>query len=119
VGAREESAFMTGDGSGKPTGIQHTAGGVTVSQGATGNATSWTYDGLVTVLWTLPIQYRQNASLIVADNEYRNLLTLKDSQNRPIFSVDVTAAGPDTVLGFPVYISPPLPTPPATSTTPP
>src|SRR5215211_6657307 len=35
---------------------------------------------------------------------------MKDSQNRPLWNVNVSTAGPDTLLGAPVYVHPDLPT---------
>jgi HK97 family phage major capsid protein len=115
IGVLEETAFAVGDGSGKPLGIAHASSGVTISQAATGNATSFTYDALVAFVYAVPYQYRRNAVWVLADNGVRNLYTMKDSQNRPLWSTDVSGSGPDRLLGYPIYTSPDLATPAASA----
>jgi HK97 family phage major capsid protein len=111
IGILEESAFAVGDGSGKPLGIATAANGVTVSTAATGNATSFTYSALATFMFALPYQYRRNAVWVFADTAVRNLYTLVDSQQRPLWNVNVSQTGPDTFLGRPIYTSPDLAAP--------
>jgi HK97 family phage major capsid protein len=108
IGLLEETAYAVGDGSGKPMGIANAASGVTVSTAATGNATSFTYAALVNFVYALPYQYRRNAVWIFSDSAVKGLYTLVDGQQRPIWNVDVSATGPDTLLGYPVYTSPDL-----------
>jgi HK97 family phage major capsid protein len=59
IGVLEETAYAVGDGSGKPLGIATTVNGVTVSQAASGNTTSFTYAALATFAFALPYQYRR------------------------------------------------------------
>ena len=113
IGVLEETAFAVGDGTGKPLGIATAANGITVSQAATGNATSFTYSALASFMFALPYQYRRNAAWVFADNAVRNLYTLVDGQSRPLWNVTVANTGPDTFLGKPVYTSPDLATPAA------
>ena len=81
---------------------------MTVSQGATGNAATWTYTGLLTALFTLPPQYRAGASLLVSDSEMRALMLMVDSQQRPLWQPNIAAGAPPTFLGYPVYVHPDL-----------
>jgi HK97 family phage major capsid protein len=108
IGVAEETAFATGDGTGKPLGIATTGNGITVSTAATGNATLLTYAAMVTWQFALPYQYRRNAVWIIADTAVRNLYTMVDAQQRPLWSINVATTGPDTFLGKPIYTSPDL-----------
>jgi HK97 family phage major capsid protein len=114
ISVLEETAFIMGDGAGKPQGILSSATAsnittVTAAAGA-GNVTTFGYDALVTAMFSLPPQYRANASWIVSDASARNLYLLKDSTGQPIWSPTVASGGPDTLLGKPVYTHPDLPT---------
>jgi HK97 family phage major capsid protein len=108
IGLLEETAYAVGDGSGKPMGIANAGSGVTVSQAATGNATSFTYAALVAFIFALPYQYRQNAVWIFSDTGVRNFYTMVDGQSRPLWAVNVKEGQGDTFMGYPIYSSPDL-----------
>jgi predicted phage gp36 major capsid-like protein len=55
IGVLEETAFAVGDGSGKPLGIATAGNGITVSQAAVGNSTSFTYSALVGFIFALAV----------------------------------------------------------------
>ncbi len=115
ISVLEETAYVIGSGTGQPQGLlsSATASNITTVTAATGNATSFTYDAIVTAIFSLPTQYRQGASFIVNDQTARNLYLLKDSQNRPLWAVNLAANGPDTFLGYPIYTHPDVPAPAA------
>ena len=108
IGLLEETAYAVGDGSGKPMGIANASSGVTVSQAAVGNSTSFTYSALVNFIFALPYQYRRNASWIFSDTGVKNFYTMLDSQNRPLWAVNVKEGQGDTFMGYPIYSSPDL-----------
>lgn len=108
IGLLEETAYAVGDGSGKPLGIAHASSGVTVSQAAVGNSTSFTYAALIAFLFALPYQYRQNAVWIFSDTGVRNFYTMVDSQARPLWAVNTAVGQADTFMGYPIYSSPDL-----------
>jgi HK97 family phage major capsid protein len=108
IGLLEESAYAVGDGSGKPMGIANASSGVTVSQAAVGNSTSFTYSALVNFIFALPYQYRRNAVWIFSDTAVKNFYTMVDSQGRPLWAVNVKEDQADTFLGYPIYSSPDL-----------
>lgn len=115
IGVLENTAYIKGDGTGKPQGLIQAAGtasnlGSDVTA-ATGNSTSFNYTALVTSIFSLPQQYRANASFIVSDAAARNLYLMLDGQNRPLWSVNVATTGPDTFLGYPIYTDPDMPAP--------
>jgi HK97 family phage major capsid protein len=114
LGVGQNTTFIKGDGSGKPTGIlsANTASNLGSDvTAATGNATSFNYTALVTAVFSLPRQYRANASFIVSDAAARNLYLMQDSQNRPLWNVNMAQSGPDTFLGYPIYTDPDMPAP--------
>jgi HK97 family phage major capsid protein len=113
LGVLQNTAFVIGDGSAKPTGILATTAttNATLATAATGNSTSFTYSALVTAVFALPRQYRAGASFVVNDASARNLYLMLDSQNRPLWNVNVATTGPDTFLGYPIYTDPDLPAP--------
>jgi HK97 family phage major capsid protein len=115
LGVLQNTAFVLGDGSGKPTGLlsSATASNVTTVTAATGagNTTTFSYTALVSAIFSLPRQYRRNAVFVVNDASARNLYLMLDSQNRPLWSVNVAENGPDTFLGYPIYTDPDLPAP--------
>jgi HK97 family phage major capsid protein len=106
IGVLEETAFAVGSGTGVPMGIATTGNGITVSTAATGNAATLTYGAMVAWQFALPYQYRRGAVWIISDTAVRNLYTMVDTQNRPLWSVNVATTGPDTFLGKPIYTSP-------------
>jgi HK97 family phage major capsid protein len=113
LGVLQNTAFVIGDGSGKPQGLLATdaTANITLHTAAAGSSTAFTYTALVTAVFTLPRQYRSNAVFVVNDASARNLYLLLDSQNRPLWNVNVAADGPDTFLGYPIYTDPDLPAP--------
>jgi HK97 family phage major capsid protein len=115
IGVLEETAYAVGDGSGKPLGIANASSGVTVSQAATGNSTSFTYSALLNFVYAVPYQYRRNAIWIMSDGAVKNFYGMVDSQGRPLWNVNVATTGPDTFLGYPIYSSPDLAAPAASA----
>lgn len=117
LGVLQNTAFVKGDGSGKPQGIlsSNTASNVTTVTAAAGagNVTTFGYDALVSAIFSLPRQYRANARFIVSDTSARNLYLLKDTTGRPIWAPNPAEGGPDTLLGYPITTDPDLPAPAA------
>lgn len=114
ISVLQETGFIVGTGTGQPQGLIVAGGAtsnVTTSTAATGNTTSFSYSALVTFVFSLPQQYRQNAAWMVNDTAARNLYLLLDGQSRPLWNVNVATSGPDTFLGFPIYTHPDIPAP--------
>ena len=112
IGVLEETAYVNGDGIGKPQGILPN---ITAITAAVGNTTTFNYSALVTLVFTVPQQYRQNAAFIVSDAAARNLYLMVDGQSRPLWNVNVALNGPDTFLGYPIYTHPDMPAPAASA----
>lgn len=114
ISVLEETSYIVGDGIGKPQGILGSVAGssnITTVTAAVGNTTSFNYTALVTAIFSLPAQYRPGSSWVVNDTAARNLYLLLDSQNRPLWSVNVATNGPDTFLGYSIYTHPDMPAP--------
>jgi len=108
IGALAESAYISGDGSGKPTGILDAASAVTVSTLPAGYVTTLAWAGLATAIFTVPAQYRANMSILVADSLWVKLVATQDSTGAPLWNPSVANGAPDTFAGIPVYTHPNL-----------
>lgn len=111
IGRAEDTAFMTGSGSGQPKGIRQ----YTISQAVAQAAASLAGDDLINLYYTLPIQYRQNAVFIMHDNVSKLVRKLKDSSGRYLWSDNFESGGLmqagsfPTLLGRPVIIQNDIP----------
>lgn len=104
IGAREEEAFFTGDGTGKPTGILAAAGGADVGVTAAG-AAAITADELIDLFYSLKSPYRKNAVWLLNDSTVKAVRKLKDNQGQYLWQPSLTAGTPDMILGRPVRTS--------------
>lgn len=104
IGAKEEEAFLVGDGVGKPTGIFNATGGAELGITA-GSATAITADEIIDLVYSLKAPYRKNASFIMNDATVKAIRKLKDGQGQYLWQPSLTAGTPDTLLNRPVYTS--------------
>lgn len=104
IGAREEEAFFTGDGTGKPTGILAAAGGADIGVTAAG-AVAITADELIDLFYSLKSPYRKNAVWLLNDSTVKAVRKLKDNQGQYLWQPSLTAGTPDMILGRPVRTS--------------
>lgn len=109
IGAKEEEAFLVGDGEGKPTGIFATTGGAQVGATAAAN-NAITADEVIDLVYSLKSPYRKNAVFILNDATVKVLRKLKDGQGQYLWQASLTAGTPDTLLNRPVYTSAYAPT---------
>jgi HK97 family phage major capsid protein len=109
IGAKEEEAFLVGDGEGKPTGIFATTGGAQVGATAAAN-NAITADEVIDLVYSLKSPYRKNAVFILNDATVKVLRKLKDGQGQYLWQPSLTAGTPDTLLNRPVYTSAYAPT---------
>lgn len=96
----EETAFVAGDGSDKPTGIR-LAGMPSISQAST----HYTYEDLIDLIYTVPEQYRANGVLMTSTVGVKILRKLKDLDGLPIFNAEN-----NTILGYPLLECTDIPT---------
>ncbi len=104
IGAKEEEAFLIGDGEGKPTGIFNATGGAELGITA-GSATAITADEIIDLVYSLKAPYRKNAAFIMNDATIKAIRKLKDGQGQYLWQPSLTAGTPDTLLNRPVYTS--------------
>lgn len=101
-GRGEATSFVTGDGILRPRGFltypPGTANGQ-VERVNSGNANLLTADGLIALMFTLKEGYANGASFMMRRRTLREVMQLKDGQNRYLFWQDPTAAAPMSILG--------------------
>lgn len=124
IGRAQAAHFITGTGSGQPTGITTN---VTVGKtGATGQTLTITYDDLIDLEHSVDPAYRvparygygdvqgmdadnQSAMYVLNDSSLKVIRKLKDTQGRPLW-VPVPAPGfPATINGWPYVIDQGMP----------
>ena len=96
IGAAEETAFITGNGSGKPAGILHTTGGAQVGVTAA-SATAISMDEVMDLFYSLKTPYRRNAVFLMNDATVKVLRKLKDGSGQYLWQPSVQAGQPDTI----------------------
>ena len=104
IGAKEEEAFFTGDGSGKPLGVLAATGGAETGVTAA-SATAITADELIDLFYSLKAPYRRNAVWVLNDSTIKAIRKLKDGSGQYLWQPSLTAGTPDTILGRPVRTS--------------
>lgn len=109
IGSKEEEAFFTGNGSGKPTGIFNATGGAEVGVTTT-STTAITADEIIDLFYSLKAPYRKKAVWILNDATVKAIRKLKDKNDNYLWQPALTAGTPDTILGRPVYTSSYVPT---------
>lgn len=122
---QEASAFINGDGVGKPRGILNYGAvddttftwgadpalykiGALVS-GVAGDLTD--PDVLMNLVDSLKANYLPGAGWMMTRAMRNRVRRLKDNQNRYLFEASLQAGVPDTLLGFPVYLAEDMPAP--------
>ena len=103
IGAKEEEAFFTGDGKGKPTGIFSATGGA--SDGVTTAAAGITFDDVMDLFYAVKSPYRKKAVWVLNDTTVKALRKLKDNNGNYIWQPSVQAGQPDMILNRPYHTS--------------
>ncbi len=89
----EDTAFLTGDGAGKPLGILPSSGnGNSLTEVAAGNASTLTADGIKGLKRGIASQYRQNGRWVANSDTYALIEKLKDGSGQYIFG-DLSDSG--------------------------
>ena len=109
IGNKEEDAFFTGDGSGKPTGILAATGGAQIGVTAA-SATAISIDEILDLFYSLKSPYRNKSVFVMNDATIKAIRKLKDGQGQYIWQPSLQAGTPDTILNRPVYTSSYVPT---------
>lgn len=104
IGAAEEEAFLTGDGSKKPEGVFTKVGKTTGATTEIANTTI-SFDAIMDVFHSLRSVYRNKAVWILNDSTVKALRKIKDNNGNYIWQPSVVANQPDTILNRPYYTS--------------
>lgn len=105
IGAKEEEAFLVGDGNKKPTGILNATGGADVGVTAA-SATTITADELIDLYYSLKSPYRKNAIWVLNDSTVKVIRKLKDKNDQYLWQPGLREGEADTVLGKRLFTSP-------------
>lgn len=100
IAEEEDKAFWTGNGSGKPTGIDNYTF-TTVDAGA-GASDSARADAITKAIYRLPQGYRSGAVAVANKNTWSRVATLKNSQNDYLLTSLANSPSP-TLRGLPTY----------------
>ena len=104
IGNKEEEAFFTGDGSGKPLGVLADKGGAETGVTAA-SSTAITADELLDLFYSLNSPYRKKAVWVLNDSTIKAIRKLKDNNGQYLWQPGLIANAPDTILGRPVKTS--------------
>lgn len=106
-GRMEATAFVSGDGSGKPKGILAYAGtsstSAIVKRITTATAGAVAGDDLYTLIYDLKAPYLNGACWQMGRATQSQVRTLKDGQGRYLWEPSLVAGSPSQLVGFPVY----------------
>ena len=108
LGNAEEQAFLTGTGTGQPTGILTDTNGASAGSTAA-KADTLTFDDLIELFYSLRAPYRQNAVFLMNDDTVKTIRKMKDNNGQYIWQPSVQAGQPDRILNCSVYTSPFMP----------
>lgn len=103
IGACEEGAFITGDGTHKPTGLLHATNGAGV--GVTTAGATFTADEVIDLVYSVRSVYRPNAVFLMNDSAIRALRKLKDGSGQYLWQPGLREGEPDRLLNHRVYTS--------------
>lgn len=104
IGAKEEQAFFSGDGNGKPLGILGSNGGAQVGV-TTASATALTCDEIFDLHYSLRSAYRKNAVWIANDTTIKAIRKLKDGSGQYLWQPSLKEGTPDSISGRPILTS--------------
>jgi len=104
IGNKEEEAFFTGNGTGKPTGIFAATGGGQVGV-TTAAAAAITLDEVMDLFYSLNSPYRNKATFVMNDSTVKMIRKLKDSTGQYMWQPSIKECTPDTILNRPVKTS--------------
>lgn len=101
----ENTAFVNGDGNGKPRGFLSYASGTgwgQIERTVSGNATTLTADGLLSLVYTLQEGYRAGATFVMSRSTQAVVRKLKDLQGRYLWEPGLVLGQPSQLMGYPL-----------------
>lgn len=115
---QEGAAFLSGNGTNKPTGIltyvtgaanaaAHPFGAITLVN--SGSAAALTADGIVSLTYSLPSEFTGAARFVMNRNTQKAVRLLKDGQNNYLWQPSYAAGQPAQLLGYAITEMPGMP----------
>ena len=108
IGAKEDEAFIVGDGNKKPTGILNVTGGAEIGVTAASDK-AITADEIIDLYYSIKAPYRKNAVWILNDSTVRAVRKLKDSNGQYLWQPAIREGDPNTLMGKKILTSPYMP----------
>jgi len=105
IGNLEEAAFLSGNGSHKPTGILAETDGAEIGVTAA-SETDITADEIIDLFYSLKAPYRKNAIWILNDSTIKLIRKLKDKNGQYLWQPALRDGEFDTILGKRIFTSP-------------
>lgn len=102
----EGTAFVTGNGVGKPQGFMSSASVLTANSGA---ATAITADGLLTLKHAIKTAYTRNANFVLNRTSLGSVRKLKDNNGQYLWMPGIANSKPNTIDGDPYMELPDMP----------
>lgn len=110
--AKENDAFINGNGIGKPQGIlAHKQGAAAneIEAIICGSKGTFSADNIIKLFYSLPEQYAVGAKFLMSRSALQMVRTLKDSNNRYLWQPRLQESAPDLLLGTEVVLSTDMP----------
>jgi len=104
IGDKEESAFLTGNGTHKPTGLLYGTGGAQVGLTA-GSPNQVTADEVIDLFHSLKTPYRKKAIWVLNDSTVKYIRKLKDGSGQYLWQPGIRDGEVNTILGKPYFTS--------------
>jgi len=101
----EGTAFVSGNGVGRPQGF--TDSGAGVSSTNSGSGTALTANGLLDLMYDIKSDYMTNATFVMNRGTFGAVLKLEDTEGQKIFvnSMSFVGSAPSTILGKPYILA--------------
>ena len=107
IGAAEEEAFITGNGTGKPTGLLHATNGA--GTGVTTSGNTPTADEIFDLVHSIKSVYRRKAVFLLNDSTLKAIRKLKEGQGQYLWQPGLKEGQPDMLLNYRIATSPFMP----------
>jgi len=101
----EATAFVSGNGVGKPLGFTDSSAGVSSTN--SGSGTALTADGLLDLVYAIKSEYLSGSKFVMNRGTFAKLLQLEDGEGQKIFHVglNLVNGAPSTIVGFPYVLA--------------
>ena len=104
IGNKEEAAFLTGNGTHKPTGLLNSTGGAQVGI-TSASVSAITADEIIDLFHSLKTPYRKKAIWMLNDSTIKLIRKLKDGNGQYLWQPGIRDGETNTILGKPYHTS--------------